>query len=282
MSIKTLLIAAAALAAATISSQAQVYSQNVVGYVNQPIPAGKFQIVGTQLINGSDANQTNLDVNYIFANGVVSSPFAPGVSSNSVMLYWNGASFTTYTFYTTADASTWLGDPPNTDPTGWYLPSGNTAPPLSKGGAAFIHNTWSQPITVTTVGTVFQGSNSVSTIKPGYNLICLQVPISTNVVVDANGNQLSYGLPLNMTSTSNGPGAGLNDTMLYWNGNSYTTYTYYNGTDASTWLGDSPGTDPAGFYLPSGSLVPNMPINQGFFIHHIGSAIGWTNTFTVQ
>jgi len=37
---KTLLIAAAALAASMISSQAQVYSQNIVGYVNYPTPTG--------------------------------------------------------------------------------------------------------------------------------------------------------------------------------------------------------------------------------------------------
>ncbi len=37
---KTLLIAAAALAAGVISSQAQVYSQNIVGYVNSPLPSG--------------------------------------------------------------------------------------------------------------------------------------------------------------------------------------------------------------------------------------------------
>ncbi len=37
---KTLLIAAAALAASLIPSQAQVYSQNIVGYVNTAIPGG--------------------------------------------------------------------------------------------------------------------------------------------------------------------------------------------------------------------------------------------------
>ena len=35
---KTLLIAAAALAASVISSQAQVYSQNIVGYANVATP----------------------------------------------------------------------------------------------------------------------------------------------------------------------------------------------------------------------------------------------------
>ena len=40
---KTLLIAAAALAAGVISSQAQVYSANVVGYANVPTPTAGAQ-----------------------------------------------------------------------------------------------------------------------------------------------------------------------------------------------------------------------------------------------
>ena len=39
MRTKTLLIAAAALAAGILSSSAQTYSQNIVGYVNQVLPA---------------------------------------------------------------------------------------------------------------------------------------------------------------------------------------------------------------------------------------------------
>src|SRR5580704_5535841 len=42
---KTLLIAAAALAASIISTEAQVYSQNIVGYVNQPAVGGAYEMV---------------------------------------------------------------------------------------------------------------------------------------------------------------------------------------------------------------------------------------------
>ncbi len=41
---KTLLIAAAALVAGVISSDAQVYSANIVGYVNVACPAGRVGI----------------------------------------------------------------------------------------------------------------------------------------------------------------------------------------------------------------------------------------------
>ena len=71
MRTKTLLIAAAALAVGITSSEAQVYSQNVVGYVNMTVPAGHYQIVGNQLINGSDANQANGDVQACFTSGAL-------------------------------------------------------------------------------------------------------------------------------------------------------------------------------------------------------------------
>ncbi len=64
MRTKTLLIAAAALAAAVTSSQAQstVYSQNIVGYVNQVLPgAGVFTSVVAPLqgtTNAADADSS--------------------------------------------------------------------------------------------------------------------------------------------------------------------------------------------------------------------------------
>jgi hypothetical protein len=138
-------------------------------------------------------------------------------------------------------------------------------------------------MTVTTTGNVFggsTGSTNVSTITAGYNLIGLQVPISTNVVVDANGSPLSYGLPLNLTSSPNPPSANQNDSMLYWNGVTYVTYYYYNSADATTWINDG-NTYPAGFYTTGQDFAANPTVNQGFFIKHIGSAINWTNSFIV-
>jgi hypothetical protein len=281
---KTLLIAGAALAASIISSQAQtVYSQNVVGYVNQTIPAGHFQIIGSQLINGSDVNQTNGDINLTLIQGLISSPAAdPRTSTNSQMLYWNGAGFNTFYFYNAADASIFVGDVGG-DPAGWYDLGANAATiKLNNGKAAFIHNVASVDMTVTTVGTVFQGTNVV-TINPGFNLINLLPPVSTNLVVDASGNHLSYGLPLNLVSQSGNPSKTLNDYILYWNGAGYTTYYFYNAADASVFVGDT-GGDPAGFYDAGANPMPVTPsVNQGFFLYHNGvSAISWTNSFSVQ
>jgi len=272
---KTLLMAAAALAAGVITSQAQVYSQNVVGYVNQTIPAGGYQIIGSQLINGSDANATNGDVNATLINGLISDPNdPPSAGTNSQMIYWNGSGFTTFYYFNQADATTWEGA---ASPAGWYLPSGAQASVnLQNGHATFIYNHSLIPMTVTTVGTVFQGTNVV-TINPGYNMINLLPPISTNVV----NNGTSYALPLNLTSDPNDPPAlTKQDGIVYWNGSGYTTFYYFNQADATTWEG---AASPAGFYLPSGAAMTAQPsVNQGFFLWHLGSAIQWTNSFLVQ
>lgn len=81
MKTKTLLIAAAALAAGVITSQAQVYSQNVVGYVNVPCPSGAYVLVSNPLDNGTNT-----------ANDLCGS--LPNKSTISV---WNGAGYTSYT-----------------------------------------------------------------------------------------------------------------------------------------------------------------------------------------
>jgi hypothetical protein len=82
MKIKSLAIAAATLAVGAISSQAQVYSQNTVGYVNVAYPAGQYIMSANPLSTGNDV-LTNV------LHGV------PGASSLS---YWTGSGWTTYTF----------------------------------------------------------------------------------------------------------------------------------------------------------------------------------------
>ena len=142
-------------------------------------------------------------------------------------------------------------------------------------------------MTVTTVGTVRQGTN-VTTINTGYNLLCLQEPISTNLVADASGNLLSYGLPATLTSSNciaapaNTPTPDTQDSLLYWNGTTFITYFFFNQADATAWensYGAGP-TYPAGFYDAAGAPIPTNPsVNQGFFIKHLGAPVSWTNSF---
>jgi len=277
MKTKTLLIAAAALAVGVISSQAQVYSQNVVGYINQTIAGNSFFPAGNVMINGSDSSQTNGSINTCYS-GLVSSPNDPPYSSTNSQLYvWNGAGYVTYYYFNQADCNTWWGDTAHV--AGFYTAGGDYCPAkLPAGSASFIYNNSASSTVLTTVGNVLQGTN-ISTIVTGYNLLSLKQPISTNVCVSG------YGLPSNLTSSPNDPPTfSANDTLYLWSGNgpsaSFVTYYYFNQADCNTWWGDT--THQAGFYTAGGNYAPNPAVNQGFFLYHNGAPITWTNVYQVQ
>jgi hypothetical protein len=103
MRTKTLLIAAAALAAGVISSEAQVYSANIVGYVNVNLPAGQLALISNPLDDGT--NQ---------ANDLLS-----GLPNKSTLDVWNGSGFTPYT----KGASGFAGNPPLPVGTGFFVKS---------------------------------------------------------------------------------------------------------------------------------------------------------------
>src|ERR1035437_4778481 len=93
---KTLLMAAAALAAGIITSQAQpVYSQNVVGYINVVCPANSFSLIGNQLDTGSNT------LNNVLNSGLVSN----GGANGTTIAIWNGTGFATWYYYSPADAA---------------------------------------------------------------------------------------------------------------------------------------------------------------------------------
>jgi hypothetical protein len=75
MRTKALLSVAAALAA--ITAQAQVYSVNIVGYVNQATTGGQFHLVQNPLDNGTNT-----------LNSVL-----PGSPANSQAYVWNGTAY---------------------------------------------------------------------------------------------------------------------------------------------------------------------------------------------
>lgn len=81
MRTKTLLIAAAALTATVISSEAQVYS-GVVGYVNVTAPAGKFVFVANPMTTGND----------------VISNVVQNVPGGTTVDIWNGMGFDLLTY----------------------------------------------------------------------------------------------------------------------------------------------------------------------------------------
>jgi len=80
MRTKTLLLTAAALAAGfSAMAQSNVYSVNIVGYVNTPLPNGALTLIQNPLDNGTNT-----------LNSVLAS-----VASGSFAYVWNGAGYTT-------------------------------------------------------------------------------------------------------------------------------------------------------------------------------------------
>jgi hypothetical protein len=263
---KTLLIAAAALAAGVISSQAQVYSANVVGYYNTVVPSHHFALVANQLINGSDASKTNNDINAIFS-GLTSDANAV---NNSVLYKWNGAGYGIYQYFSGADADAWFGNTGSTS--GFYDATGVLVTgSLNQGSGSFLYNPSAAAITNTTVGTVVQSTNSL-TIVAGFNIYSLIPPVSTNL--ESSATFASF-------PGKSDPNAVNNDVLYKWNGAGYGIYQYFTGADADAWFGNSGSVN--GFYDATGVLVSSAPsVGQAFFLYHTGAPVTWTTSFTVQ
>jgi hypothetical protein len=142
-----LIAAATALAAGIVTSQAQVYSQNIVGYVNATLPGGY-----TLLVSPLSPNSTN------DAESVL-----PALAPGDTLLIWNGGGYNVDLY----------GGPGQ-----WF--DGNTyasiaVPTLAPGQGFFYENTGSAK-TNTFVGTV-QLTNS-TVLAGGYTLVGSTAPIS--------------------------------------------------------------------------------------------------------
>jgi len=172
---KTLLIAAAALAAGVISSQAQgVYSQNIVGYVNTPISLG-FVNVANPL---DAADPTTGAVNNSLTNII---PVFSGNYDTSIVYVWNGHGFTGY--YVDSGQPTGVGNQGDTQAV--------TPPVLPPGTGWFLANNTGVTLTNTFVGTVHvdaaatgsqvvgQTTNNIST---GYNFYASKLPVGGGAV----------------------------------------------------------------------------------------------------
>jgi hypothetical protein len=161
MRTKTLLIAAAALAATVISSQAQVYS-GVVGYVNVTAPSGKFVFLNNPLTTGND----------------VISNVVQNVPGGTTVNIWNGSGFDVLQY--TALSHTWKQ---GTTATNTY--------PLPPGKGFFL--TASANTNVTFVGSTLISPGSDESITNGLstslNAVGALVPIS-----DVVTNAATFGL----------------------------------------------------------------------------------------
>jgi hypothetical protein len=206
---KTLLIAAATLAAGVISSQAGVYSQNIVGYVNTPLTQGNhnYFLACPFTIGASNG------ANEIFGTSL---PVGTTVS------LWNGTGFTGALF-------------DDTDPNGygtavqWY-DTGSDSTPV--------------PIPVCAVGQSFLMVPAAPVTNTFAGAVAINVGTSNNMVF-AQGNKnyfvgcaVPYGGYVTNGNNSTG-GPNLNNLPVG------TTVSFWNGTGFSGALFDN--TDPNGF-----------------------------------
>jgi len=155
MRTKTLLCFAAAIAAGVATSMAQsnVYSLNVVGYVNKPLPTG-LTLVANPL------NTTNNTITGLF--GGVGGALPEGTQ----VFLWNGTGYG-------------VGTRDDLGAAGWS-PDGFETTDLSPGKGFFVKNNSGVPFTNTFIGEVLQGSltNHVGT---GFQLLASKVPQSGQV-----------------------------------------------------------------------------------------------------
>jgi hypothetical protein len=162
MKTKTLLIAAAALAATVISSQAQVYS-GIVGYQSITLTNG-FNLVANQLdLDGNLTNNTlNTCIGTNMPNGTQVYAFNPTLGSYSISTF-------------SAGLLKWTG----------ATNAANAA--LSPGQGVFVKipAAASYPQTFTEVGNVIQGTNVIP-IQAGFQIVSSIPTISGSVQTNFN------------------------------------------------------------------------------------------------
>jgi len=149
MRTKLAVLTAAFVAAGALSSQAQsnVYSLNVVGYVNVP------------LTNGFNMIANPLDLDGTGTNNNVQGVFGTSLPNNTAVYKFSGGGFNGFYSFTR----------------GAWSPGANTAT-LNPGEGIFL----SVPANTnfTFVGQVLQGSQTNQFIAPGYTILGSKIPLS--------------------------------------------------------------------------------------------------------
>jgi len=262
---KTLLIAAAALAAGIISTQASsVYSQNIVGYMNLQVPTNGFNQVANQLDIGDGTNGITEVLN---GSALVSDP--NGVN-NTVAYIWQYGSqgYLTLQYYTASDALAWWG----VNKAGFYDGNGNyNDAPVPPGSSFFVQNyaNTSSNLTLTLTGSIANQTNIV-TIAPGFQTVAYGAPVATSLVLSNNYVGVSDANGIN------------NDVLYSWvpSMQGFLTLQYYTASDALAWW----GVNQVGFYDGNGSPVNYTPnAGQPFFIQRLtGATTYFTNSFSSQ
>jgi hypothetical protein len=157
MRTKTMLLSALLGTLGSVSLMAQsstnVYSLNVVGYINVTVPASSYSIVADPLVASPDNTLNTLLPN-----------------STGTYLKVKVFIFNPTTGYTSETGTK----------TGWSLGGTNT---INPGQAVFIQNPNTTALTVTFVGSVASGAQN-NVLVPGYNLVSSIIPSSGDLVTN--------------------------------------------------------------------------------------------------
>jgi hypothetical protein len=145
MRTKTLLLIAAVGAASAVTSMAQVFSVNAVGYVNKTIPKGQFSMVANPLKA---------------ATNTVNALFQPVPEGFQVFVYVPGQGFQVGTFDSLE---------------GSFLPASVGNAVINPGHGVFVKNGSANDVTITFVGEVMQGPLTTPLVA-GLQIVGSQVP----------------------------------------------------------------------------------------------------------
>jgi hypothetical protein len=233
MKAKTLLIAAATLAVGAITSQAQVYSQNVVGYVNLSITNNGF----AQLCIPVDYDGTGTNNNIVNVLGT-------NLPVNTVVETWNGNTFTLNQF---------------------TIPKGKSAPVwanpnqfLNPGLGFFVKNPSNFVASVTVVGTVLQGgltNQYINTLPGNFSMVSSIAPIATGLQTGL-GYTPSHGDVVEFYNQANNKGAG---------GYTLYNYTIAKGQTTNSWQPSEPIVGVGqGFFI--NTTNKNATMNSTFIV----------------
>jgi hypothetical protein len=194
MKIKATLIAAATLAVGVISSQAQVYSQNIVGYVN------------VSLTNGFNLVANPLDYDGTGTNNTLYTCVGTNWPNLTKVLAYNGSTYFSSTF--NSSSKVWSG-------------TANTTFAMQPGKGFFILIPASAtlPQTATFVGTVLTGSLS-NNVTTGIQLVGSQIPVGTDLTTNLNyqAANLDKYLPWNPATQGYGTAHTYNASSHVWSG----------------------------------------------------------------
>jgi hypothetical protein len=232
-----------------------VYSINAVGYVNITLPTG-YSIIADQLIATPNNQIWNVLNNDTQGSG------NPGPFENCKVLKYNPANGTYVS--DSADASDEDSGYPVNDTNGWVNGGLIT---LNPGEAGWFQNNTGAPVTVTFVGTVPSGTNTVN-IAPGYNLVSSPVPFSGDLCVNAQ-----------LTNYNDG------DKILAYNNGTgtYTTYGVDEDDPFPITCGYENGSNPGAGDWVKPNCDPEANIGQGmWYQNNSGAPAQWVQVFSIN